>query len=286
MYKSSGLAEIVKDPSPITLEYLNEWFSGSGAFGKALSILGWPISSDNSPLLVWNIKDGLRMDLDVEEKVMYSKTIFHYVKKNDDYVLSVDFKKIFLPNKILGTLRAIWSQSKLLISHQRTYDLAKSYVELIPLDIPETKDEIEKIISEKMWPMIIAVDYMGEFVYSALTNNLSSIQKSELIQKLHARTSPNDWYTKSMLAWSQLHDKEMSEKEFLLNYGYASGNDYELTQPRYYELLKQPKPAVGEIKIENMKVDNLEDLYVGLQYLRSEAKRRSLVWIAALREVI
>lgn len=286
MYKNSGLAEIVRNPSQTTVQYLNLWFKGSGAYGKAMTLLGWPVHKSDQPLFAWNKDDGLRVDLREEEKVLYSNTLLHYVKNQDDYQLAIDFKRIFSLKKIVGTIRVIWSQSKLLVNYQNTYDLGKSYVESIPLTTPENRKLLEDQLSDRVWPMVIATDYMSEFIYSALTNNLSKEQKSKLIAKLHEKTRLRDWYTKSILAWSEINEKNISEKEFLLNYGYASGDGYELTTPRYYELLKKPKPEIRDIEIEHMEVKSLEDLYVGLQYLRSEAKRRSLVWIASLREMI
>jgi len=73
---------------------------------------------------------------------------------------------------------------------------------------------------------------------------------------------------------------------FIDKYGFAAGNDYELTSPRYYEVLHAPKPKIKDIILEEMKITNLSDLYVGTQYLRSEAKHKSIIWISALRDEI
>lgn len=282
MDKSSGLAEIVKDPSPITIKYLNTWFTGSGAFGKALSLLDWPVTTDNSPLLIWDKMHGLRVDLKVEEIVMYSRTILRYYKVDDDYQLQIDYNKLLSLINIVGTIKAIWSQSKLLIDYQKTYDLAKSWVE----SIPTASNNIELDLENEVWPKVIAVDYVGEFVYSALTNKLNIETKAKLINKLHSRISPIDWYTKAILSWAKVNEGEMRKDNFVREYGFCAGDDYELTKPRYYEILKMPKPTIEIIKLESMKIMNLEDLYVGVQYLRSQAKRKSLVWISALRDLV
>mgnify|MGYP001385440134 CR=1 FL=1 len=286
MYKCSGLAEIVRDPSPTTMKYLRLWFRGDGAFGNALAMLDWPVVKDESSLLVWSKKDGLRVDLQIEERVMYSNTLLRYLKKDNEYQLTVDYKKLLSLRNILGTVQAIWSQSKLLVNYQKSYDLAKNYVESIPIEIASDLKDVEKMLEDKVWPKVIAVDYMGEFVYSAMTHNLNAKEKSKLIQKLHNRIGPEDWYTKAILAWSKVQDGKVQVEEFVDQYGFAAGDDYELTKPRFYELLNHPKPKLKKIDIEEMKVLTLEDLYVGLQCLRSQAKRRSLIWISALRDYV
>lgn len=284
MYQSKGLAEIVRNPSEITRKYLDIWFTGIGSFGKALEMLDWPIAKDSSPLLVWSEKNGLQVDLKVEEKIMYSKTVLHYVDVNGEYKLSTDISKVFSPKCLWGTIQATLSQSKLLTNYQNTFNKARNYVISIPSEVPKEKKEIEAQILEIVWPNLIAVDYIGEFVFSVLTSKLNNSQKIELINKLHSRISPKDWYTKSILAWNKLQEKEIQLDTFLEEFGFASKNDYELTEPRYYEILKKPKPSIKDIEIERMTVKSVEDLYVGMQYLRSEAKRKSLVWISALRD--
>lgn len=285
MYQNSGLAEIVRNPSKITKRYLDQWFTGKGAFGTALKMLNWPITESNSPLLVF--KNGeLVVDLNSEEKIMYSKTIFHYVRKGNNFVLQIDPRKLLNPACIWHTLKAIWSQSKLLINYQRTYNLAKTYTETIPSEIPKNKNDLEKKLANEVWPKVIAVDYIGEFTYSVLVNKLEERKKLEIIHKLHSKISSIDWYTKAILAWNNIQDGKISEKDFLKKYGFAANNEYELTEPRYYELLKKPKPNIEKVEIENIKVSNLEELYVGLQYLRSQAKRKSLIWISALRDAV
>jgi len=285
MYQTGGLAEIVRNPSKITKSYLDIWFTGNSSLGKALELLKWPITKDDAPLLV--VHNGfLHVDLSALEKVMYSKTALHYVKEKNEYVLKVDPVKLLSPRHLLGTARAIWSQSKLLINYQRTYDDARNYIESIPLAIPPDKNEIENNLKENVWPYLIAVDYMGEFVYSALVDKLSEERKSELLMKLHKKISPDDWYTQAILAWSDLEEKQILMKEFKPIYGFAAGDDYELKRPRYYELLRIPKPQITRVEIEDRKITSLADLYVGLQYLRSIGKLKSLIWISALRDVL
>ncbi len=286
MYRNDGLAEIVRDPSPKTLGYLSQWFTGEGAFGKGLSLLGWPVVKDDRPLLVWDKENGLRIDLLVEEKVMYSKTVFHYVKKDDGFVLAVNLKSLLSPKKILGTFKALWSQSRLLTNYQKTYDETKRLVEEIPTTTPKDKADIENILASIVWPRVVAVDYTGEFLFSALSSNYSKYKKLEILNIIQDRNRDRDWYTQSVLAWSKYKEGKLSKEALAKDYGYAAGDEYEITQPRYYEIVKQPKPVVGELKIEEIQIKNLLDLVAGVQYLRSEAKRRSLIWIAALRESI
>ena len=286
MYRNDGLAEIVRDPSPKTLSYLSQWFTGAGAFGKGLSLLGWPVVKDDRPLLVWDKENGLRIDLLVEEKVMYSKTVFHYVKKDGGFVLAVNFKSFLSPKRILGTFKALWSQSRLLTNYQKTYDETKRLVEEIPTTTPKDKADIENILASIVWPRVVAVDYTGEFLFSALSSNYSKYKKLEILNIIQDRNRDRDWYTQSVLAWSKYKEGKLSKEALAKDYGYAAGDEYEITQPRYYEIVKQPKPVVGELKIEEIQIKNLLDLVAGVQYLRSEAKRRSLIWIAALRESI
>lgn len=285
MYRQTDLAEIVSNPSPITLKYLDIWFSGSRSFGAALTKLGWPITLNNEPLLVWSREHGLRVDVAVEEKIMYARTIFHYITKNNGHILTIDLKKLSLIN-ILNTMRAIWSQSRLLVNYQRTYNQAKSYVEQIPIEPPQDLQDVENGLKNLIWPNIIAVDYIGEYILSILTNNLSPKKKLEKLNNIQAKTRPIDWYTQAMLSWSDYKNGKLSEQDLLSLYGYVAGDDYELTRPRYYEFLKKPKPQNQNLDIKNMNIKSLEDLAMGMHYLRSEVKRRSLIWIAALRECL
>jgi hypothetical protein len=284
MYRSSGLSEIVRDPSKITRHYLDVWFTAQGAFGKGLTLLGWPVSSHSSPLLVWDAEHGLRTDLKAEKIAMYSRTVLHYKKKNNEYVLGVDPQKVFFPRNIYGSLQALWSQSRWLIDYQRTYDQAKTWVEAMPLQPPNNQTVVEEKLAELVWPSVIAVDAMGEFLFTALTQNMTPEQKSLLLQNILQRNRQRDWSTQASLSWSNYQEGKLSSADMLKNYGLAAGDEYELTSPRYYELLQASMPVISELPIKAMKVQNLEDLVVGVQYLRSEAKHRNLIWIAALRE--
>ncbi len=285
MYQSGGLAEIVRNPSKITKAYLDSWFTGNSSLGKALELLKWPVTKDTAALLAI-YKGFLHVDLSVEEKVLYSKTTLHYVKDESTYILKVNPVKLLSPRHLLGTARAIWSQTRLLVNFQNTYNTANRYVESIPLTIPQNKNEIEEILKENVWPYLIAVDYIGEFVYSALVDKLSEEQKSELLMRLHKKISPDDWFTKAILAWNDLQEKQISKEEFKPIYGFAAADEYELTNPRYYELLKIPKPHITKVEIEDRKITTLPDLYIGMQYLRSQGKLKSLIWISALRDAL
>jgi hypothetical protein len=284
MYTIFGLAEIVRKPSPLTKKYLDIWFTGAGAFGSGLSKLGWPVVTDSTSLLVIDNDQNLKMDLKAEYKVMYSQTIFHYKKTDRDYSLVVDKKKLLSPRHLLGTLKALWSQSKLLVNPQKTFDDAKKLAESIPITPPNTLQEIEKGLEDTVWPNLVAVDYMGEFLYAAHTSNYSDKQKLDFLTKMQNANKDRDWYTKSMLAWGKYIDKEITAQQLCKDFGFAAGDAYELTKPRYFELAKQSKPLVTSLPIKDIKVQNEEDLVIAVQYLRSETKRRSLIWISALRD--
>lgn len=283
MYRTTDLAEIVSNPSAITRKYLNIWINGNGSYGKALSLLGWPVNAVNKPLLVWDEKNGLRVDIKAEEEVMYRKTMFRYKKGDDGYSLGMDIKALS-PFSLFFTIQSIWSQSKLLVSPQNTYHRARSFVEDIPLHPPDDLSKIETQLKDLVWPRIIAVDYIGEYIISIITNSLSPQKKLEVLQTIQTKARKLDWYTQAMLAWSNYQDGKLSQQELLQIYGYAAGDDYELTRPRNYERLKKSMPEVGTLDVENMHIKTQENLAVGMHYLRSEVKRRSLIWIAYLRE--
>ncbi len=285
IYRYSDLAEIVHNPSLITRKYLDIWFTGKSSFGLALAKIGWPYAEDSHPLLKWDKIKGLKVDILVEERVMYSKTIYHYKNINGSYVLTIDFRKINI-NTILSTFQAIWAQSKLLINNQQTYNRAKSYVEEIPLITSNEQEQIEKILHDIVWPNLIAVDYIGEYIVFILLNNKKPEEQTEILSRIHNRVRDIDWYTHAILAWDNYKQGKISKSELIEKYGYVAGDDYELTRPRYYELLKQDKPKITKLEIKNMEIHSLEDLAVGMHYLRSEAKRRSLIWIDALRQAL
>lgn len=283
MYQKSGLAEIVAEPSAVTFDYLQKWFRANSSFGKGLDLLKIPHKKIDSSLL--KIVDGeLVTDLKVEQEILYSNTILGYKNDKDQYILKIDKTKLLSLLKILGTARLVWAQSKFLFNYQNTYDLARTLVEEISLKIPEGKSAIEKSLSNQVWPRVIAVDYLGEFVYHSLFDNKKEEEKAKLLSSLQKRISPDDWYTKAILAWENYKEKKIDAKEFLEKYSIAAGNDYELTRPRFFELAKAKKPPIPDIKLKEMKVKSLEDLYVGLQYLRSESKHKSLFWISSLRD--
>lgn len=283
MYSQTGLAEIVRDPSPITLHYFNRWFSGAGSYGMAFERLGWPVNKVDIPLLTWSQEKGLLFDLQAEETVLYQKTILGYSKNGQEHSLTVDWRKVLSLSRWLGTLRSLWSQTTLLVNCQHTYDWTRHIVASMPINPSSDLPAIESTLLTKVWPSVIMVDYIGEFVFATLTHTLSQQEKLSLLGRVRIRTRTIDWYTQSMLAWSDYQDNNISKTKLLREYGYCAADPYELTSPRYYELLESKKPRLNIPALSTMKVNALEDLYVGLQYLRSEAKRRSLIWVDALR---
>lgn len=285
MHRRTDLAEIVNNPSSTTIKYLNIWFSGAGSYGIALSKLGWPVSYNNEPMLVWDKKNGLRVDMTVEDKTMYANTIFRYVYKDNLYTLQIDPKRISF-TRVYNTIRAVWSQSKLLVNNQRTFNMAKTCVESISLQPAENLHDIEEVLENIVWPNVIIVDYIGEYILSILTNNLSSEKALEKLNSIQNRARAFDWYTQAMLSWSNYKEGKLSEDDLVNTYGLVAGDVYELTKPRYYELINKPMPRIKDYSINDMQINNLEDLAVGMHYLRSEVKRRSLVWIAALRKCL
>lgn len=285
MYRRTDLAEIVSHPSPITRKYLDVWFTSEGAFGLALKKLGWPYAKNPQPLLIWDEKNGLQVDVSVEEYIFYERTIFSYKTRGTSVIATINFKKISIP-RLIGTLKAVFSQSKLLVNYQKTYNLAKSYIEEIPTITTRELKSIEQTLNTVVWPNLIAVDYIGEYILSILTEKKTPEQVIEILNSIQAKAINTDWYTHAILAWDTYKQGKMSEAELLQLYGYAAGDDYELTRPRYYELLHQKKPTQAQIQINDMNIVSLEDLAVGMHYLRSEAKRKSLIWIDALRQAL
>lgn len=285
MYRTTDLAEIVNNPSPVTRRYLDAWFTGSGSYGRALTMLGWPVTAADEPLLVWDEKHGLRVDTGVEERIMYGATIFSYTRSGKTHNVRVDLRKLS-PSRLFNTMKVVLSHSALLTNHQHTYDRAKRFVEDMSIHPPDKRSEIETVLADVVWPRVIAVDYIGEYILSILLHGKSDEECITMLTSIQTKARDMDWYTRAMLAWSEYQEGRLSERTLLSEYGYAAGDDYELTKPRYYERLHKPKPTIDALPVKHMQIKTLEDLAVGMHYLRSEVKRRSLVWIAALREAL
>ena len=70
-----GLAEIVDSPTLLTYSFLKHWFKGNSSFGEAMKKLDIPFRPMDISILTMS-SNQLAVNLEAEEKILYSKTIF------------------------------------------------------------------------------------------------------------------------------------------------------------------------------------------------------------------
>ncbi len=297
-YFSGGLAELVSSPTPLTYSFLRDWFKGNGSLGKAMGILNMPYVKLDLPVLVL-IEGELLMDLGIEEETLYANTIFTYRTQKDLHQtpqLRMSFTKLLNPVCLMNTLRILLIQSQWIANPQTSVMKAKELVKTIPDTIQaENIQQIDEVLKEKVWTNVIAVGLISEF-YNQLIIKEAKEKITAVNKYVSSKITRDDWFFRSIADQKQVKQGEMTFSAYIEKYGLRADKDYELTSPRWHEI-----PEIIKKRIDNMpEVNKTEEIdiitnkslveiantSIELQLLRSEAKRKTLLFINKLRQIL
>lgn len=293
-YYSGGLAEIVSRPSELTYSYLKKWFTGKKSIGKAMKLLDLPFENIDLPILEI-INGELMVNLYNEEQTLYLKTIFVYKKQNtsDDIPqLKISLKKTVNLKCLHNSLRILLVQSKWIANPNKSLNFAKELFKKMPEILPIDKDP-EIIIIDELLPPLIAIGIMTEFfqqlLYKEYPKEIQTLQNY-----IAKKISFDDWFFRSLSDQVKVKNNKLSFENYIKLYGIRADKDYELTSPRWYEI-----PGIIKKRIENfnsgqdqknfilnIKNTSLADIVASFQIIRSEAKRKTLIFIDLLRKSI
>lgn len=231
---SGGLAEIVDNPSYLTLSLFNYWLTGKNSLGKAYKLLNLPIQEIELPLL-FKLQKCSYVILPNEEKTLYHNTVFKYCYKrsiSDEPKLIIDLKKIIKPGNIINSVKILNAQSKLTTKYSLT--LANDFYTHIPNDKEcNNPEDLIEFMKDNVWPYALAIGYITNF-YS---NYLAKTDKnySQEFMNISKILGNNDWLLSSIKAKNDFIDNKIRYEEFITEYGNRSDKDYEISEPRWKE---------------------------------------------------
>src|ERR1035437_5325167 len=294
---AGGLAEFVPSPSLLTYSFLKNWFTGNGSLGKAMELLNLPYEKIDIPIL--DLENGeLFVNLENEELTLYKKTILTYKRQgnlNDTPKLEISISKILNPLCVINTLKTILAQSKWIANPNATVIFANKL-----LQIPEPKKEldikdIDEILKNQVWPEVIAIGLISEF-YNQLIAKDAKDNLSAVNEYISNSIAKEDWFFHSIYDQEKVKTNKISFSEFIDKYGIRADKDYELTCPRWKEIPDEIRRRIEDsssVKNKEMQILNVDknlreiiEASIKLQLLRSEVKRKALVYIYLLRTKI
>lgn len=260
----------------------------------AMRLIGLPFNKVEQPILTL-VNGELLVDLSIEEKTLYKNTLFTYKKTHglhDIPKLVVDKRKLLSPICIKNTVRLLFMQSRWIAHPQKIIDRAASFVEKIPSIPEETFEKIDQILATSVWPYTLAIGVFSEFFNQIIEQekdmSLQSYISNELAQK--------DWFFRSIKDQEKVKQNEISFSDYIQHYGIRADKDYELTSPRWHEIPTDIKKRIAETKDVKIpspsqikpaeRLKSVIHTTIALQLLRSEAKRKTLIHIDALRKII
>lgn len=298
MYYSGGLAELVASPSRLTHSYFAGWFCGAGSLGFAMKRLGLFYSKLSVPV-VDLFEDELYVNLISEELTLYQGTIFSYKPQTDVHKtpqLKVDLVKLFNPLCLFHTLKILLIQSQWIAKPDAMVQKAQVLIGEIPEEPGSTLQEIDKVLQEKVWPGVLAVGILSEF-YNQLILKEAKDKNTVIQAYISSKVFVRDWFFKSISDQKRVENGGMSFAEYIREYGTRADKDYELTFPRWHEMQDILKKRIqeyseptyektAELSDVSPSLKKLIETVITFQIMRSEAKKKALIHMDALRQAI
>lgn len=263
-----------------------------------MQILGLPYQEITVPIL--ELIDGeLLVNLQNEEKTLYKDTIFKYLQQknfDDTPKLVIDKLKLFNPLNLINTFNILIKQSVWISNPQKVVDFAKDLVSSMPEIMEENETNIEQVLRDNIWPSVIALGVLSEF-FNQLIKQDSGINFSAIHSYISAKQSLQDWFFLSIAEQKRVKDKKLSFEDYIEKYGIRADKDYNLSNPRWYEIKDTIKNRIdglrGNFSVKfidenlyrslNKNLQSYIDALIELQILRSEAKRKTLLAVDILR---
>src|SRR5207244_3152691 len=127
--------------------------------------------------------------------------------------------------------------------------------------------EIDQILTEQIWPNILAIGMLAEFYMQYLQNEYKKKnQENQLITAINNEEKKEDWILRSITDMNKVKTNQISFEQYLQDYGLRSDNDYELASPRWYETPEKIKQyiekSVPPPTRENTNTINTNDKYI------------------------
>lgn len=278
-YYKGGIAEFVAHPSPLTFSFLEHWFTSNKSFGRGLDHLSIPHTKNDKKLLVMN-NNELFVDIEVEEEVLYKNTILSYstASLHSAPKTKINLKKILSLHALRNTARLLLLQSSWISNPQKTIENAQKIAETIPTIFSKnTIAHLDKIIAQDVLPNLIAVGYITQY-FSALSKEVTPPDK-------------NDWFIHSYKDQILVQNSTMTFSEFIKIYGLRADDDYELSEPRWYEIKDEIKKRIKNYSSPHTQskvvpLNKNQEITQKLESIRSDAKKRALHSFYELRYAI
>ncbi len=297
LYYSGGLAELNPHPTPLTYSFFRNWFTGENSLGRAMNLLHLPYEKTSQPLLVLHGNEMV-VNLQSEEDTLYYHSLFSYAPRSDinlEPQLRLNYRKLFDPQNYATTLQLLAVQTSWLVNPEKIVSYARNRVaEISESPGSVSLAEIDNHLSQIVWPAAILVGALAQYFHRVID---SSSQNSHYIWSYtSAQVAKHDWFFNSLMEQKQVQAGTVSFANYLSKYGLRSDNDYELSSPRWWEHPQDLKKKVFEahfptlgapatINLKNKKPPLVNSL-IELQILRSEARRKALIYINTLRQAI
>lgn len=283
-YFTGGFAEITPNPSPLTYSYLKDWFTGSKWIGGAMDILHLPCEKINLPILEM-AGDELVINLINEEKTLYKKTLFSYKVQNsgnDVPILAFETKKLVCIPCIVNTFKIIYAQSTWIANPEKTVN-----------DIQKNIEKFTTVTDDSIWGAVVATGFLSEF-YNQLLMKETNGNMADVHAYVDGMIKEKDWFFKSYSDQEKVNSGSMTFTSYINEYGLRADRDYELTCPRWWEIpdiiKKRIHDSVNHKNHQNhavptdIKIKKYIDAFIRLQILRSDVKRKVLIYINKLRQ--
>jgi phosphohistidine swiveling domain-containing protein len=274
-----------------------------------MKTLGLPYRTNNSSVL--EMLDGeLVVNLEVEAATLYESTLFSYSlpwQPTDSLSpkLVIDWKKTVSPRSWTGTAQTLFKQMLWIGQPSRTVAFARQLVDSMPeFQADESSlSELEKKMMELVWPKVIGLGLLSEFFAQLVQQEMKELfpRVQDFVSSQQAH---HDWFFKSLADQYLVKSGELSLELYLQEYGLRADQDYELSCPRWYEIPNEVKRRIQDLptrlndqqgrmsewsELSKMWSKNQRahvEAWLELQTLRSEARRKALEGVDALRRAL
>lgn len=295
-YYSGGLAELIPHPTPLTYSFFSYWFTGLRSLGLGMRLLGLPYSPVDLPVL--SLLDGeMFVDLEAEEKTLYSQTLFSYNQQpdtNSDPSLHINSSQLFHPSAYFGTVQVLLAQSRWIASPEAVEKLANRLLDSIP-SAPErfSLEKTDQTLANDCWPVVIALGALAEFFHQLIIKDKNTTD--QFWNQTSQAIAQQDWFFQSLVDQIKVQQGEMKIDSYLKEYGLRADLDYELDSPRWQEnpVLFKRRLFKHKIQADTLHLsesrpvtDRRLQTYIKLQAMRSQARKKILPHFAQLRWAI